>query len=144
MVTTLPRATSEQFLAPEEVDRARDFVDALTNDARVHVESGDHDKTMPPELARIMSRIMRILADGGTVTVGSLPDELTTTTAANLLGISRPTLMKMIHQGEIEAHKVGSHSRLRTDDVMAVRKAQQQRQREAVDSMRTLEDELGL
>lgn len=144
-MATLLRASSEQVLAsPEQVDQAREFVGTLTNDARVRVESHGDATTMPPELSRIISHILRVVAEGGTVTVGSLPNELTTTSAAQLLGVSRPTLMKMIKRGEIEAHKVGSHSRLRTDDVLAARRVRRERQRRALDELRILEDELGI
>ncbi|STX05733.1 excisionase family DNA-binding protein [Kocuria rosea] len=145
-MATLLRTSSEQVLAsPEQVDQARRFMNTLTDDdARVSIESHGDATTMPPELSRIISHILRVLAEGGTVTVGSLPDELTTTSAAQLLGISRPTLMKMIKRGEIKAHKVGSHSRLSTDEVIAARRARRERQRRALDELRTLEDELGI
>jgi excisionase family DNA binding protein len=96
---------------------------------------------VPEELSNIMARILRIVATGGTVTVGSMPEELTTSTAAEQLGISRPTLMKMIDRGEIPAHKVGSHTRLRTCDVMAFRGERQARRRKAFEELRALEDE---
>jgi excisionase family DNA binding protein len=44
---------------------------------------------------------------------------LTTTTAAEQIGVSRPTLMKIVAAGELPTHKVGSHTRLRTVDVLS-------------------------
>ena len=85
-----------------------------------------------------------MLAEGGTVTVGSMPKELTTTTAAEVLDISRPTLMKMIERGEIQAHKVGSHTRLRTADVMAAQQERVDRQMQSFNELRQIERDLGL
>jgi excisionase family DNA binding protein len=70
-----------------------------------------------------------------------MPENLTTTAAASVLGVSRPTLMKMIKRHEIPAHKVGSHSRLRTEDVLAARTARRSKQRQAFDALRALEDQ---
>jgi toxin-antitoxin system, antitoxin component, merR family len=51
-----------------------------------------------------------------------VPHDLTTTVAAQRIGISRPTLMKAIRSGELPAHKVGSHFRIRTEDADKFRK----------------------
>jgi excisionase family DNA binding protein len=97
---------------------------------------------VPTELAQIITKVLEAMAAGGTVTIGSLPEELTTTVAADQLGISRPTLMKMIRSGEIPAHKVGAHHRLKTVDVLAVKRIRLAKQREAFVELRRLEDEL--
>lgn len=97
---------------------------------------------VPAELGGIMARVLEVLATGGTVTIGSLPEELTTTVAAEQLGLSRPTLMKMIRNGEIPARKVGSHHRLKTADVLAAKRAKLERQMRAFDELRQLEDQL--
>ncbi len=99
---------------------------------------------VPQELASILTEVMRIVAAGGTVTLGSIPDELTTTNAADMLDISRPTLMKLIQSREIPAHKVGSHTRLRAGDVLAYRERMREQQRAAFRELRAFEDDEGL
>lgn len=71
------------------------------------------------------------MARGGTVTIGAVPEVLTTSAAAGILGISRPTLMKMINEGAIPSHMVGTHHRLRVDDVFAALFARRARERAA-------------
>lgn len=99
---------------------------------------------VPPELAGVLAEVVRIVAAGGTVTIGSMPDELTTTSAADLLGISRPTLMKLVREGQIVAHKVGTHTRLNTADVLAYRDRLRERQRAALQDLRDFEEAEGL
>lgn len=99
---------------------------------------------VPPELGRMIQQLLDAVARGDTLTVGRLPQELTTSTAASLLDISRPTLMKLIHSGEIPSHKVGSHHRLLTADVLAAKRARRARELAAFDALRELDDELGL
>jgi excisionase family DNA binding protein len=105
-------------------------------------QRGVHAVHVPDELADVLRRILAVASRGGTVVVGSLPGELTTTVAAEQLGISRPTLMKLIRDGELPAHKVGTHHRVKTADVLAHRRARLERQRSALDELRALEDEL--
>lgn len=144
-MSTVLRTSNEQVLAsPEQMDQAREFMGALTDETRMTVESHGDATQLPPELSGIIRQIVRVLAEGRTITVGALPPELTTTAAAQMLGISRPTLMKLIKNREIEAHKVGSHTRLRTEDVISARRDRRDRQREALDKLRDLEDELGI
>lgn len=74
---------------------------------------GHRADAVPAEIGRLLQQVLSVMARGGTVTIGSVPDVVTTTTAAGILGVSRPTLMKMIEEGTIAAHKVGTHHRLR-------------------------------
>lgn len=74
------------------------------------------------------------------MTIGSLPRELTTTTAAAVLSISRPTLMTLIKNGTIPAHKAGSHTRLYAEDVLTARAARRARERAAFARLRDLDD----
>ncbi|WP_182348042.1 helix-turn-helix domain-containing protein [Tomitella gaofuii] len=99
---------------------------------------------VPAELARILSTVVQIVADGGTVTIGAMPEELTTTSAADLLGVSRPTLMKLIREGRIPAHKVGTHTRLGASDVLAFRDRKREQQRAALQDLRDFEESEGL
>lgn len=109
---------------------------------RLTVSDEQSRVALPPELARVLATVVEVLSQGGTVTIGSLPEELTTTVAAEQLGISRPTLMKLIRNGEIRAHKVGSHHRVKLSDVRAFKQARLERQRRAFEALRELDDEL--
>ncbi|PZF86526.1 DNA-binding protein [Jiangella anatolica] len=99
---------------------------------------------MPAELTALLRSVLEAVARGDGVTLQTLPDELSTTVAAEQLGVSRPTLMRMIRDGEIAAHKVGTHHRLKRTDVLDFRRVQLQRRRAAFEELRLIEDELGL
>lgn len=124
-----------------ELEQARKVLEELPQERKQFTATaGEASVQIPRELSLIISRILRAVADGGTVTVGTMPAELTTTTAAKHLGMSRPTLMNKIKSGEIAAHKVGTHTRLRTADVLEFKRARRERRRKAFDELRELDD----
>lgn len=122
LVTSEERSVLVTNLA--ERRQANDVLDALRgHPERLVVDSEPGRRPLPADLAAIISRVVEVMANGGTITIGSLPEELSTNVAAEQLGVSRPTLMKMIHAGEIPAHKVGTHHRLKATDVLAAKRA---------------------
>ena len=127
-------------------DRAETKVALSVTSAEVtqagSIDSAQLAATLPPEIADLIATALSIIARGGTVTIGSLPSELSTTTAADMLDISRPTLMKLIKSGALPSYKVGSHTRLKASDVTAYRETMRDQQRAAFDDLRDFEDAL--
>jgi excisionase family DNA binding protein len=73
-----------------------------------------------------------------------LATDLTTQEAADLLGVSRPHLIRLLEQGELPHHLVGKHRRIRAEDVIAYRRAQEQERRLALDALTEQSEQLGL
>lgn len=84
------------------------------------------------------------LAEGRPVSVADADEELTTREAAELLNVSRPHLVKLLKEGEIPSHKVGSHHRVRRRDVLAYKKEQRTRSEEAMQRLTEESQKLGL
>jgi excisionase family DNA binding protein len=82
--------------------------------------------------------MLSALSEGDAVVVVPMGTDLTTQEAANLLGVSRPYLIRLINQGRIPCEWVGSHRRIRVEDVLAYRRSSQAKQRGA---LRQLADE---
>ncbi|MGB3413787.1 MAG: helix-turn-helix domain-containing protein [Microbacteriaceae bacterium] len=87
-------------------------------------------KTHPlaASLNQVLSGVLQTMANGGALRIERLPEELTSTVAAKMLGISRPTLMKMVASGDIPSYKVGSHTRVLTKDVLKLSEEKLQQQ----------------
>ncbi|MDO5669454.1 MAG: helix-turn-helix domain-containing protein [Corynebacterium sp.] len=135
MSQTLQRPITVTPQAAREAKRAAEQGGAL----QLFTESADLY-----ELEKLLKQVIAATAAGATVTVGTLPAELSTTEAARQLGISRPTLMKMIRNNQIEAHKVGTHHRLLTSHVLQAKEERRNKARAAFDAGREDEDELVL
>jgi len=86
---------------------------------------------IPPSVARVLARITREMARGNGVAVVAVHHELTTREAAALLHVSRPHFIRMLDEGRLPFRKVGSHRRVRFDDVAALL-AREEARREAL------------
>ncbi len=76
------------------------------------------------------------------VTVVPVDKHLTTQQAADVLNVSRPYLIKLLDEGIIDHYKVGSHRRVRIEDVLAYREARAGRRRQQLDELTRLSEEL--
>ena len=83
---------------------------------------------LPRSAVRALMRILSELAEGHAVAVHALEEEeeITTSQAAQLLGVSRPTLIGLLDRGEIPYRRIGTHRRLRLSQVLAHRERMEQ------------------
>lgn len=78
---------------------------------------GQDERPLTPELASILERVADLLSSGKAVCMMTCDTQLTTQEAADMLGVSRPTLVKLLEDGQIPFTKVGRHRRIRLDDL---------------------------
>jgi excisionase family DNA binding protein len=105
---------------------AAELVDALRN----AVVSGDVSLVvdgrmieLPVELARVLQDVLEDVAEGRDVTSAPANLPVGTQLAAELLGVSRPWLTRLLDRGEIPSVRVGSKRRVRLGDLLAYRRA---------------------
>lgn len=71
-----------------------------------------------------------------------VPEILTSTEAADLIGVSRPTLMKWARAGDIASFEVRSHTRFRTADVAAWMHKRATERAAAFEELRRIDEQL--
>ena len=143
-MSAAPTTTHRVMTTVRDAEQAQAVLAELSGpQGHLVVEHSGRSTVIPPELGRMIQRLLDAVAQGETITVSRLPKELTTSAAAALLDISRPTLMKMIESGEIPSHKVGSHHRLLASDVIAARRARRAREFAAFQALRDMDEEFG-
>lgn len=104
----------------------------------IRLEDGstlEAEQSLAEFIARVVNGVSR-----GPITTRALPDEVTTTTAAEMLGVSRPTVIKWISAGDLVAHMVGSHRRLRTVDVIRFRDTLRARREQAFAELQAFDE----
>lgn len=99
---------------------------------------------LPRDVAELLREILANTAAGRTVSIIPTSAELTTQQAADLLNVSRPHVVKLLDQGILKGHKVGTHRRLYASDVQDFKQQRALEQRAAADKLAILSDELGL
>lgn len=76
-------------------------------------------RQIPDEIFRILDQVTNALAAGEGITVVPQGMAMTTQQAADFLGVSRPTLVRLLEAGEIAYDRPGRHRRVRLEDLVA-------------------------
>jgi excisionase family DNA binding protein len=79
-----------------------------------------------------------------TITIAPSVAELSPNQAADLLNVSRPYLMKLLKQGTIPFVKIGTHHRIRTDDLQQYKAHRDAERRQSLNALTELMEEEGL
>ena len=134
-------ASSERItISDQTVKDARDTV--IPGGASLVLRFADGEEVeLPTSIQQTLLHALKLIAQQGSVSIGQLPVELTSTVAADLLSISRPTLMKWVAEGRIGSFKKGSHTRFNRDEVLDLRQRNAAARRSAFEELRSLDEE---
>ena len=99
---------------------------------------------VPSAAVRLLLEILEQMAHGNAVTLMPVHAELTTQKAADLLNVSRTHLVQLLDEGKIKHRKVGTHRRVRAEDLLAYRREMERQRRDALDELTARDQDLGL
>ena len=144
-------ATKETFLAPEapQAGKIYNFMEAHAEKNGTQPapqfflsgpDAGDQVE-IPHEIYEVLVKAVEAMRKGMAITITPSSMTLTTQQAAELLGVTRPTLVRLLDAGKIPFEKPGTHRRIRLEDVLGFKEARKAEQYEALDSLGTTEDE---
>lgn len=98
---------------------------------------------LPRESAEKVLTLLDAERTTGAVVI-PIREMFTTTEAAAMLGLSRPTLMKLVEAGEIEHVMVGTHHRIPAQAILAFQRARKARRDKAAKALAEFSNEIGL
>lgn len=100
--------------------------------------------SIPANIFRTIIKMLVEMGNGNAVAVVPVSAELTTQQAADLLNISRPHLIKLLHDENLPFRMVGTHRKLLARDVLNYRERTVHERRTGLATMVELDEKLGL
>lgn len=130
---TSPRY-GDTTLPPADLEKLMELARFIGNNRGPAVLVGPDGESfdIPAEVYEVLSKVVRAMSRRNAVSIVPVGRKVTTQQAADLLGISRPTVIKLIDNGEIPCEKTtgGRHRRLNLEDVLSYQqKAREDRER---------------
>ena len=140
------------LIAPDDQDfyNIKKVVDGLETNPNskqryLLVDETNHVKIeLPHSLFRVLMDVASQLAKGNSIAILHYEEKLTTQQAADLLQVSRPYLIKLLENGQIRYHKVGSHRRILMKDLLEYKKSRDTLRKANVNEMVRVSEALGL
>jgi excisionase family DNA binding protein len=117
-------------------------VEALRAALARPVDSVNVALSLPRKIAEKVLALLDAERTTGAVVVPA-KELFTTTEAATMLGLSRPTLMKLIESGEIAHVKVGTHHRVPAQALLEFQRARKARREKAAEALAEFSNEIG-
>jgi excisionase family DNA binding protein len=144
---TIRPGDADAELASRAARRIRDYLTTHPGVDPVKIQgelAGDDALVVPRNAAVMLAQILAMLANGQGVQI--MPDtvELTTQQAAEFLNVSRPHLIKLLDADKIPFHMVGTHRRIRFQDLREYKRRDDLTRRRAADELAQLSQELRL
>lgn len=127
------------------IDAVRDLLESDGAHLTLRGESGV-EVEIPEELHHVLRCAADAMRSGRAITVAPVNLTVTTQEAADFLGISRPSVVKLLNESRIpyERPAAGRHRRIRLSDLVDYQKRQRVEQRESLDAMVRIGESAGL
>ena len=97
---------------------------------------------LPEAVFEALKLIVDAMARGQSLTLVPHDKELTTQDAADLFHVSRPHLIKLLDAGELPFHRVGTHRRIKIEDMLAYQQRRDETRKAALDELARVSEEL--
>jgi excisionase family DNA binding protein len=140
------RAVADVIFPPEDLTALLDlgrFLEMHTDPGLLLGPDGEQ-VPLPEEIYSVLVRVVEALREGKVITVVPRTQRLTTQEAADYLGISRPTLVKLLEDGRIPFQQPGRHRRILFSDLLAYADRRREETRATLDRMTEDASEAGL
>lgn len=134
--TTNRRHTVPPPADPDEMLDLSKFLDGLSQPAALLGPDGQ-TVPLPLEAFNVLREVAESMRAGKAITVAPVDQMLTTQEAANFLGISRPTLIKLLGKNQIphEFTSGGRHRRIRLQDVVEHQEKKRAQRRQPLEQL---------
>lgn len=135
----------EQKVAIESYSALASVIEQLHSDkAEIEIEETKDKIVIPIRALKLLGDILKAMSQGKPISIVPVATEVTTQKAAEILGCSRPYLVKLLEDGKIEFTKVGKHRRIMFEDILKYKKQMKEEQKKNIIDIMNFDEELGL
>jgi excisionase family DNA binding protein len=136
---------SEQKVAIKSYNALASIIEQLHSDkTEIEIEETNDKIIIPVHALKLLGMILKSMSQGKPISIVPIATEVTTQKAAEILGCSRPFLIKLLEEGKIEFTKIGRHRRIMFEDVLAYKKKMKEVQKKNIIDIMNFDEELGL
>ena len=135
----------EQKLAIESYNALVSVIEQIkSEDPEIEIEETKEKIKIPLSALKFLGEILKTMSQGKPFSLISIATEVTTQKAAEIIGCSRPHLVKLLENNEIEYTKVGKHRRIKFEDVVDYKRKMKKNQKQHIIDIMKSDEELGL
>jgi excisionase family DNA binding protein len=135
----------EQKAAMESYNALVSMLEELhSENPEIEIEETSEKIKIPLIALKLLAKILKETSKGRPISIVPIATELTTQAAAELLGCSRPHLIKLLEKGKINFTKVGKHRRIKYEDVIKYKKEMKERQKQLLIEIMQSDEETGI
>lgn len=113
-------------------------------EAEIEIEETGDKVVLPLRALKLLGNVLSAMSKGMPISIVPMAAEMTTQKAAEMLGCSRPHLVKLLEEGKLPFTKVGKHRRIRFEDMVQYKKQMKDAQRQHLSDIMGFDEETGL
>jgi len=125
------------------LESSRQLSRCIGSDLTMRID-GIGEVVLPASAVRLLVRLLTEMSDGNAITLVPSSAVLTTQQAAELIGVSRPFLIKQMEEGLLTFHTIGTHRRILFKDLMEYKHRIDTLRHEALDELVALGQEMDM
>lgn len=115
-----------------------------TDTPEIEIEETQDKIRVPLSALRLLAKILEVTSQGKPISIVPIATEMTTQAAADIIGCSRPHLVKLLEEGQIPFTKIGKHRRVKFEDVVKYKKQTKAEREALLIQMMQADEESGL
>jgi excisionase family DNA binding protein len=131
------------FASEQDIQTLKRLEELLTQDHPMLVGPAGEEILLPESVYQILRQVTHLMAEGKAISLVPRDHYLSTQEAADLLNVSRPYLYTLLDQQQIPFVKVGTHRRIRFEDLMLYKRNRDSQRHQSLGALTSLSQDLG-
>ncbi len=135
----------EQKAAMLSYDALSSSLNAIKDEnPEIEIEETQEKIRIPLSALKLLAKILKETSKGKPVSIVPIATEVTTQAAAEILGCSRPHIVKLLESGKISFTKVGKHRRIKYEDIISYKNEMKTEQERLINEIMDNDEKSGL